>query len=109
MIAISGTVQNGVIVPREPIDWPDGTEVFIALSELALYDEMMDHHPVLGTSAEAIARWQAEFESLPVPQMTDEEWVAWEQRRREDKEWELAHAEERHKRIIQQWNETIPD
>ncbi len=100
MTTISGTVQDGVIVPREPIDWPNGTEVYVAKNEMTLYDEMMDNDPVLGTSPEAIERWLAEVEALPIPTMTDEEWAAWEKRRREDKEWELAHAEERAKKIF---------
>lgn len=100
MSTITGTVQNGVIVPREPIGWPNGTEVYVAKSELALYDEMMENDPVLGTSPEAIARWLAELDALPVPTMTDDKWAAWEQRRREDKEWELARAEERHQKLI---------
>jgi hypothetical protein len=29
---ILGTVQSGVIVPHEPIDWPDGTEVEVCPS-----------------------------------------------------------------------------
>jgi len=79
-----------MIVPSEPFDWPDGTEVEVSAVERD--DETPD-------SPEEIARWLAAFAAIPPLEMTEEEWAAWEQRRRDDREWELAHAEERAKKI----------
>lgn len=90
MIRIAATVRGGVIVPSEPLDWPDGTEVEVC--EKQLDNETPD-------SPEEIARWIAEFNAIPTPVMTDEEWAAWERERQDHKAWELAHAEEREKKI----------
>ena len=90
MTSIAATVRGGMIVPSEPFDWPDGTEVEVSAVERD--DETPD-------SPEEIARWLAAFAAIPTPVMTEEEWAAWERRRRDDREWELAHAEERAKKI----------
>jgi len=90
MTSIAATVRGGMIVPSEPFDWPDGTEVEVSAVERD--DETPD-------SPEEIARWLAAFAAIPTPVMTEVEWAAWERRRRDDREWELAHAEERAKKI----------
>ena len=52
-----------------------------------------------GDSPEAIAKWLAYFDSLTPAAMTEDELAAWEQRRREDREWELKHLPERDARL----------
>jgi hypothetical protein len=101
MSTIMATVRDGVIVPREPLDWPNGAKVGVTL----LSD---DNEPELrgmteeeqGETPEAIAKWLAEWNAIPTPIMSDEEWSAWEQRRREDKEWELSGQAEREAKLV---------
>lgn len=99
MTTITGTVRNGLIVPSEPFDWPDGSEVEITRRPAA------NEHPApegeQASSPEAIEEWLAALDAIPTPAMTDQEWAAWEQRRREDKEWELAQAGVREAKLRQ--------
>jgi hypothetical protein len=61
MNAIHGTYLNGMIVPDEPLDWPDGTRVYMEVIE----DE---------DSPEAIAKRVALMEEfLHEPVMSEEE------------------------------------
>ena len=53
-----------------------------------------------GDSPEAIARWIATVEAIPPIEISDEQWAAWQKRRQEDREWEFAHEEERHQKIM---------
>lgn len=92
MTRISATVRDGLIVPREPLDWPDGTEVDVSPADAATDDERPD-------SPEEIEAWIASWNAIPTPVMSDEEWVAWERRRKENREWELSRAVEREAKI----------
>jgi predicted DNA-binding antitoxin AbrB/MazE fold protein len=83
MTRISAVVQGGVFVPREPIDWPDGTEVEV------LSVEHDDEQP---DSPEEIARWLAEFHSIPPMEMTAEEEAAWDAARKAHRDVAAAGA-----------------
>jgi hypothetical protein len=39
---------------------------------------------------EQIERWLAEWDAIPTPVMSDEEWATWEKRRAEDKKAEFT-------------------
>lgn len=86
MTEIAATVRGGVIVPNEPIDWPDGTEVRVASVEPD--DDQPD-------SPEEIARWLAEFRSIPPIQMTAEEEAEWVAARKELRDAAAAGASAR--------------
>ncbi len=103
MFTIKATIQNGRLCLDEPIDLPEGTEVVV---EVCCADPELEDalHPLHGSTPEAIARWLALHDSREPPTMTDEEWEADQQRRREDKEWQLANAPEREKRIQRYMN-----
>lgn len=90
MLTIQARVQDGTIIPREPLTWPNGTEVDVTLHPTDP-DDIFDDTP------ESIARWFALLEATPFPTLTDAEWAAWQQRRLEDREWEYARAAEREK------------
>ncbi len=92
MIRIAATVHGGVIVPHQPIDWPDGTEVEVQQVSELIDDETPD-------SPEEIERWIAEMDAIPTPTMSEEAWAQWEQDRQEDKAWQLAQQEAREKKI----------
>jgi hypothetical protein len=100
MTTLKATVRNGRIELDEPFDLPDGAEVEVILLTPA-------NPPTLrgmteeeqGTTPEAIERWIAILEAISAPAMSDDEWAAWMQRRREDRGWELARAEEREARL----------
>ena len=101
MNSITATVQDGVIVPREPLIWPNGTEVEVSALPNGDATELRGMtEEEQGDSPEAIARWLAELDAIPTPIMSDAEWAAWEQRRREDKEWELSHQAEREAKLL---------
>jgi hypothetical protein len=92
MIRIAATVRGGVIVPSEPLDWPDGTEVEVhPVCELA-DDEIPD-------SPEEIVRWIAEFNAIPPLQMTDEEEAAWIADRKAQRDFDASMAEAREAKI----------
>ena len=101
MTTIRTIVRDGRIRLDEPLDLPEGSEVEVTLrplnGEMGLTG-MTDEEQ--GDSPEAIARWIAEFEAIPAPIMSDAEWEAWQKRRQEDREWEFAHEEERHQKIM---------
>lgn len=67
MMTMRAEIQNGCIVPEHPVTWPNGTLVDIVTHDV----EDEDIH---GDSPEAIARWIAIAESIPAPEITEEEW-----------------------------------
>lgn len=100
MTIIKSTIHDGRLRLDEPVNLPEGTEVQVIVNPLS---QAVPPRPLTdedqGDSPEAIARWIAYFESLTPPVMSDIEWAAWEQRRREDREWELAHEAERAEKL----------
>lgn len=93
MTRIAATVRDGLIVPREPLDWPDGTEVEVSTVADRIDDDERPETP------EEIEAWIAAWNAIPTPVMSEDEWAACERRRQEDREWELAHAEGREAKI----------
>lgn len=95
---IKAFIHNGRLRLDEPVDLPEGAEVKVSVSPVAS-DNLGMTEEELGDSPEAIASWIAYYESLEPPTMTEQEWEAWQQRRREDRAWELSHAEARAQKL----------
>jgi len=93
MTTLQATVQDGRIVPNTPLEWPDGTELVVTLRP----SEDGDVH---GDSPEAIARWLILANSIPAPTISDQEWEAMQQRRREYRDWQIANAPARRKSLL---------
>ena len=89
MNSVLATIRDGVIVPQQPIPWPEGAAVEVRLANDVAEEWGMTEEEQSG-SPEAIARWQAEFAAIPVATWTDADQEAWDRRRREDKEWEVG-------------------
>ena len=101
MTVFKATIHNGNL-PFDPIlNLPEGAqvEVVVRVVPLASKECGLTLEDIESDSPEAIARWISYYESLTPPVMSDEEWEAWQQRRREDREWEFAHAAGRERRM----------
>jgi hypothetical protein len=95
--AIKGVFRNGQIVMKEPVDWPEGTELRIEpADEPTSYGLRDEDWP---TTPEGIARHLALMDQIQPLEMTPEEEAEWEAARKERKEWDLAHWEEYCKKI----------
>lgn len=69
MIAVAGTVRDGVVVPDAPLDVADGTRADIHLREAGHIGLREDEWPDTPEGIESlIAAWNAE----PAPGLTDE-------------------------------------
>lgn len=101
MTTLMTTVRAGRIKFDEPYDLPDGSQVEVTLrpteSGLAAFGMTEEEQ---GTSAEEIQRWIAALEAVPAPVMTDEEWAAWNARRREGRELEFSQEKEREAKLF---------
>jgi hypothetical protein len=95
MNAIRSVVKNGRVEVDAPADWPDGTPVRV---ELGLNDqsECDDERPETPDEIRAWLRW---YHSLEPIVMTPEEEAAWEADRKMQKEFDIANAAERDRRI----------
>lgn len=102
MTIIKSVIHNGRLQLDEPVNLPDGSEVEVIVhitsslplpALVGMTEEEQEETP------EAIEKWIAEAESIPPITMSDEEWAAWHKRRNEDREWQLADALEREKRL----------
>lgn len=93
MSVIRAVIRNGRVETEQPLDFPDGTPVRIAVP-----DEPDDE----GSPAET-ARVLALMDRVQPLQMTDAELAAWEADRRAQKEWELAHFKEYEEKIRRMW------
>jgi len=95
MNAIRSVVKNGRVEVDAPSDWPDGTPVRVelGLNGPAEYD---DESPETPEEIEAWLRW---YHSLEPILMTPEEEAAWEADRKMQKEFDIANAAERDRRI----------
>lgn len=97
---IKAIIHNGRLTIDEPVDLPEGTEVEVMVySHPANFTLRGMTEEEQGDTPEAIERWIAMVESIPAISMSDRDWEAWQQRRKEDREWELADAVEREKRL----------
>lgn len=69
MNAIKATWTNGQIVPSEPVDWPEGSELLVepvAPSEKIGLDESQWHD-----DAKALADWEAWIRTIEPLEYTD--------------------------------------
>ena len=94
--------KDGNVVIEEPVSWPDGCQLEIRPSTNLLSE--VDEDEREATDPEAIARWIAEFDSIPVFEMTSEEEAEWQAARNAQREFELRTFEERAQKI----QESIP-
>ena len=100
MTTIKTTIHNGQIQFPLPASFPEGAEVEVTVRlASALPEPPGNTDEEQGDSPEAIAKWLAYFDSLTPAAMTEAELAAWEQRRREDREWELKNLPEREARL----------
>jgi hypothetical protein len=93
--AIVSVVKNGRVEVDAPPDWPDGTPVRVELG-LNAQAENDDESPETPKEIEAWLRW---YHSLEPIVMTPEEETAWEADRKIQKEFDIANATERDRRI----------
>ncbi|MGC1722746.1 MAG: hypothetical protein WA746_27520 [Isosphaeraceae bacterium] len=95
MNAIQSVVKNGRVEVDAPPGWPDGmpVRVELGLTGQAEYD---DESPETPEEIEAWLRW---YHSLEPIVMTPEEEAAWEADRKMQKEFDIANAAERDRRI----------
>ncbi|HYV38711.1 MAG TPA: hypothetical protein VE988_23705 [Gemmataceae bacterium] len=98
MITILATIQNGQIVPRQPVDWPEGTEVEVSLikpkgEKLGMTE---DEWPTTPEGIAALLKRMDEAEPL---EFTPEEEKAWEDDRKARREFELNNFDKRSKMI----------
>lgn len=101
MTTIKATVHNGGLQLDAPLDLPEGCEVNVFVSPIVPGSSTLRGmtEEEQGSTPEAIARWIQLVESSSPPTMTDEEWAADQQQRREYRAWQLANAEAREKRL----------
>ena len=88
MNAIKATWKNGQILPAEPVDWPEGSELVvepvaptaakIGLDEAEWRDD-----------AEALADWDAWLRTIEPPELTGEERAAFARYREEFRRYNL--------------------
>src|SRR5258708_5357948 len=91
MDAITGTIQNGQVIPDQPVTWPDGARVRIEPLPL---DETLGIREVdWPTDAAGIARHLALMDQIEPLQMTPEEEAEWQAARQARKDWEKANFE----------------
>ncbi len=95
MNAIRSVVKNGRVEVDAPPDWPDGTPVRVELG-LNGQSEYDDESPETPEEIQAWLRW---YHSLEPIVMTPEEEAAWEADRKMQKEFDIANAAERDRRI----------
>jgi hypothetical protein len=103
MLAIKARVTNGYLVSIGPVDLPEGAELEVTASPPESPDmEQMteDNWP---TTADGTARLLARMASREPLQLSEDEAAQWERVCREEKEWELAHADERDERLRKAW------
>jgi hypothetical protein len=99
MSAIKATVQDGQIIADDPIDLPEGTRLIVVpmnCSDRKEEDEW-DNSP------EGIASWLEWYRSLEPLVLTEADIQAIGTARKEQKEWELAHADDRAEKLRRLW------
>lgn len=94
MNAILSVVKNGRIEVDAPPDWPEGSPVRV---ELGLIGQAADNEkPETPEEIEAWLRWYHNLEPIV---MTPEEEAAWGADRKAQKDYDIANAAERDRRI----------
>jgi hypothetical protein len=101
MNAIKATWRDGRIIPLDPVDWPDGTELLV---------EPVPDGQTIGireedwpTTPEAIEEWLRWYDSLEPLIFTPEEEAALEADRQARKEYEKAIFFEHAEKLRKMW------
>jgi hypothetical protein len=95
MKTIQAIWKNGKIMPTQPVDWPEGT----ALTVVPVAEVPEREGDILGDDPASVDRWLAWYDSLEPLVFTPEEEAAWQAARRERREWEESHFDERAERL----------
>src|SRR5436190_23905476 len=100
MDTINATIQNGQIVPDQPFDWPEGSNVTVIRADRGT--------PTIGlnegewrTDPETIAQWLGWYDALEPLEFTPEEiadLAAWRQKQ---KKHDIAKTQERLQRLFE--------
>src|SRR5437868_7262885 len=101
---INAVVRDGRIETEEPLDLPNGTKLVVRRRSDARDDDESHLTPdEWDDSPEGIKAWLELHDSLHHyehrPLFTPEEFAAWQQARKEQREWEFAHADERAEKL----------
>jgi hypothetical protein len=88
MHAIKATWINGQILPSEPVDWPEGSELLVepllpTKEKIGLTEEEWRDDP------EAIAAWEAGVRSIEPPEYSEQERAAMARYREEYRRYNL--------------------
>jgi hypothetical protein len=94
MRVIPSVVKNGRVEVDAPPEWPEGSPVRVELGLAGAASD--DARPE--TPAE-IEEWIRRFRQIDSIEMTPEEAAAWEAALQAQKEFDIANAIERHRRI----------
>ena len=95
MREIEATIRDGQVVTEVPLNLPDGTIVKIQTPE-----EGVD---IWENSPEGLKAWHAWFDSIEPVVFTPEEEAELAKYRAEQREWELAHFDERMDKLKKMW------
>jgi hypothetical protein len=92
MKTLKGTVKQGRIALSEPMDWPEGTEVRVSpVPESANGSDEPDASlDEQNDDPESVAKWIAEFNSIPPLQMSPQEEADWQAARAAQRAYEMT-------------------
>ncbi len=97
MTTIKAIVRNGRIEVDQPLNLPDGTELRIPVPNQKPVNSLRDDDTP--EAPEAIEQWIRWFDALEPIEFTEQERVAWEAARREERDVELAQWAQRGQRV----------
>lgn len=98
MEGIKAMIRNGRVETKDPLNFPEGTEVLIVPANLEDdRDDRWDNSP------EGIAAWLHWYNSLEPLIVTPEEEEAWKDDRANRKAWELAQADQHASKLQRLW------
>lgn len=93
MKSVHAIWKDGRIVPTQPVDWPDGTDLTVEPLEQPWTVEA--EGDLAGDDPASIARWLAYFDALPPLRMSDAEEAAWQAARDQMKDYTLTKMRSR--------------
>jgi hypothetical protein len=99
MSAIKATVHNGQIVADNPIDLPEGTRLIV----VPMNSSDQQQQDEWDNSPQGIASWLEWYRSLEPLVLTQADIQTIATARKEQKEWELAHANDRAEKLRRLW------
>jgi hypothetical protein len=76
MSFVRAVYQGGRVIVEDPVEWPEGCRLRIEPERLGEIHFMTEEEQ--SDDPEAIARWIAEFDSIPPLKWSEEEITAWE-------------------------------